>query len=181
MKNKLWIVYIILILGALSYILFFMTIKEDKNLEESSIIEGQVYSSLESMFTMLKEENYEYTYNILINKDKYLYKGKKDKEKEKGTFTYDGNTTTYEEINDFINKDLINPTYIYNLVNNLKYREDKYDNTRVFNYVTDIDNLETEIAIYTDYTSITKINITNKKEQYSLSYKNVGFTLVDFS
>lgn len=180
MKNKLWVVYIVIILIILGYILFFMPIKNE-NLEKSNIFEEQVYSSLEDMFTMLNKGNYEYTYNILINKDKYFYEGKKDKDKEKGTLNYNGSIISYEEINENINKNLISPIYIYNLVSDLNYREDKYDNTRVFNYITSIDNLETEIAIYTDYTSITKINITNKKEQYSLSYKNVGFTLVDFS
>lgn len=179
MKNKLWLIYAILILISLGYILFIMPINKDEDLEKSNIKEGQVYSSLEDMFTMLKKGNYEYTYNVLINTEKYLYVGKKNGAKEKGTFTRKDETTTYEMVNDLIDQKLINPIYIYELVQNLKYSEDKYDEVRVFNYETEIDNLKTEIAIYTDYTSITKINITNKKEQYSLSYKNIGFTIVD--
>lgn len=181
MKKKLWLVYIIVILVALGYILFIMPIKKenDGTIEESNIKEGQVYGSLEDMFTMLKKGNYEYTYNILINTEKYLYVGKKDGIKEKGIFTSKDEVTTYEMVNDLIDQNLINPTYIYELVKNLEYSKDKYDEVRVFNYETEIDSLKTEIAIYTDYTSITKINVTNLKVQYSLSYKNIGFTIVD--
>lgn len=179
MKNKLWIVYAIIILGALSYILFFMPIKKDENLEKSNISEEKVYGNLEDMFTMLLKENYEYTYNILIDTEKYLYVGKKDGNKETGTFTSKNETQSYNKINGFINKNFITPSYIYNLVKDLEYTKDKYDNIRVFNYRTKINNLETEIAIYTDYASITKITITNIKEQYILNYKNIGFTTLD--
>lgn len=179
MKKKLWIIYGILILGVLAYILFFMPIKKDENLDKSNISEEQVYGSLEDMFTVFLKGNYEYTYNVLINNEKFLYVGKKDGDKEKGTFTSKDEVVSYNTINEFINKNFINPTYIYNLIKDLEYNKDKYDNIRVFNYETKINDLKTEIAIYTDYTSITKINITNIKEQYSLSFKNVGFTYVD--
>ncbi len=179
MKNKLWVIYVILILVVLSYIMFFMPIKKDENLEKSNVSQEQVYGTLEDMFTMLLKENYEYTYNVLIGTEKYLYEGKKDGNREKGTFTSKDETQSYNNINDFINKNFINPSYIYNLIKNLEYNKDKYDNVRVFNYETKIDNLETEIAIYTDYISITKITITNIKEQYILNYKNIGFTTID--
>lgn len=180
MKKKLWIIYGILILGVLAYILFLMPIKKDENLDKSNISEEQVYGSLEDMFTVFLKGNYEYTYNVLINNEKFLYVGKKDGDKEKGTFTSKDEVVSYNTINEFINKNFINPTYIYNLIKDLEYNKDKYDNIRVFNYETKINDLKTEIAIYTDYTSITKINITNIKEQYSLSFKNVGFTYVDW-
>lgn len=179
MKKKLWVIYAIIIIGALFYILFLMPLKKDDNLDKSNINKEQVYIPLEDMFTMFLKENYEYTYNILVGEKMYFYEGKKDGLKEKGTLTFNGEVTAYDKIDDFINKDFITPSYIYNLIKDLEYTKDKYDNVRVFNYQTKINNLETEIALYTDYTSITKINITNQKEQYSLSYKNIGFTTID--
>lgn len=173
-KNYAWISYIIVVIILLLIILFvipdkYFAPKKGYNVNNTDTTTEFPFKEYNKMIEEIKENNYTYNYEININTTIYTFDGKKVGNKEQSNFENKDNN---------INEDLLNINYIFDLIKDITYKQFIYDNTRMYTYKLMLDNLDTEIIIYTDLNYITKILIANKYYQYNLTYKEVGTTII---
>lgn len=178
MKNKSIILVGIIILIGLFTILFvlpdsFFTKKEAINEITTKNSDEFPFRNLSDMWKNLNNNIYSYKYQVFIGDKEYIYDGAKNKDEDTGIFSSSTYIEEYKGINDKINHDLINPSYIQEKVKNIEPKKFNYDDYRTFTYNVKIDDTDTEIIIYTDLKNITKIVISNMYYQYNLNYTNI--------
>ena len=117
------------------------------------------FRNLSDMWDILNDGNYSYEYEIMIGANLYNYEGT--------------NSNNELEIDESINKNFLDTSYVNNIIKDLEPKKFNYDDYRMFTYNLKIDDIETEVIIYTDLKSITKIVISNPYYQYNLKYSNI--------
>ena len=178
-KNYIWLSYLFIVLIVLLVILFvvpdkfFSKTSKGTNPNSTATTKEFPFKEYQEMKKELEQENYEYRYEIMGDTSMYIYEGKKDKENEQGTFIGD-EQYTYTSLNSFINNELVSVPILFSLLDSVKPKIDTYNNTRIYTYTIMYQDVETEIEIYTDLNSITRIVIGSLYYQYNLTYTNVG-------
>lgn len=117
------------------------------------------FRNLSDMWDILNDGNYSYEYEIMVGANLYNYEGT--------------NSNNELEIDESINKNFLNTSYVNNIIKDIEPKKFNYDDYRMFTYNLKIDDIETEVIIYTDLKSITKIVISNPYYQYNLKYSNI--------
>lgn len=187
-RKILLIVYAIIILILLIAIMFIIPdsffIKKYEGIEiPSNKTEKKEFIDYEIQKEHLINNQYEYEYVLLdsMSKESNTYKcsGKTNKTIESGSCTSPEVISYTEkdkkEVFSKIDINYLNPTYIFNKIKNITPKETKYVTLREYNYQTMIEDLDTEIIIYTDLDEITKIEISNAYMTYILKYSNVSY------
>lgn len=188
MKNrkKIVIIYLIIILIALVLIMFVIPdsvfMRKYKNIEiPQTTTTKKEFIDYETQKDNLKKNKYDYEYLLLDSTGSKEYKctGKIDETVESGTcesptrFSYTESTKA-ESFTD-IKINYLDPTYIFNLLEGVEAQITEYPTLREYQYTTSIDNLETEIIIYTDLNNITKIELSNVYMTYVIKYSNISY------
>lgn len=182
------VIYAIVVIIGLIFIIFFAPEKwfqrdlSDFNLPmfNSSSQEKEVID-YETQKEYLMSNNYEYTYNILYNTAESAYnfecKGKINKETEEGSCTLPDRVEYTEknkqEVFNKINTNLLDPSYIFNLIKDIKPEEIKNEPYTEYTYNLTYSDLKTEIIIRSDDVSISEIIITNVNMVYHLKFTNI--------
>ena len=117
------------------------------------------FRNLSDMWDILNDGNYSYEYEIMVGANLYNYEGT--------------NSNNELEIDESINKNFLDTSYVNNIIKDIEPKKFNYDDYRMFTYHLKIDDIETEVIIYTDLKSITKIVISNPYYQYNLKYSNI--------
>lgn len=184
-KRKIGLaIYAVIIIIALIFIIFIapdslFTKKPD--LDALPVSDPIEFVDYEEQKENLKQNKYTYEYNILdsMSDTTYNYKctGTINIDEEAGTctqpeyITYD--VSTKEEVYKNINKNFIDPAYIFNLVKDIEPELIKYQTYRDYTYNLEISGLDTKILIRTDVQNITEITIMNTYSQYHLKYSDI--------
>ena len=117
------------------------------------------FRNLSDMWDILNDGKYSYEYEIMVGANLYNYEGT--------------NSNNELEIDESINKNFLDTLYVNNIIKDIEPKKFNYDDYRMFTYNFKIDDIETEVIIYTDLKSITKIVISNPYYQYNLKYSNI--------
>lgn len=190
MKKKNYLaIYFIIIAVILVIIMFILPddffLKKYDNLDIPSISNNETikkeFLDYEEQKDNLVNNNYNFEYNILdsMSDKTYEYKcqGTKEGTKYSGACTgAESITFTEETINSSFK---INPTYldlnnIFNLINNVEPELTSETESREYLYNVKIEDLDTEIIIYTDLYDINKIEISNGYMVYVLKYTRMS-------
>jgi len=86
-------------------------------------------------------------------------------------FSY--NEKTKKEDFKYINQDYLSVNYIFHLLEGLEEKEVKYTTLREYHYQVRIEELDTEIVVYTNLDNINKIEISNAYMTYVFKYENI--------
>lgn len=173
-KYIIWIIYIIITFFA---VIYFWKIsprysKEDINAEAP-------FGLYKDMITMIKRDNYIFDYDITTD-IKIKYYGKKDGNKEQSVVYYNDEIGDIISLKEFIDLDLINPNYIFDILeDNNEYILNKENDKRTFTYNIDLKERKMRVIVETDLASITNISICFDEITYHLKYENIGFTTIN--
>ena len=183
------IIYAAIIVIILVFLLFFAPdkwfYKKDSNTPETPVLkeEEEVDESIdyETQKNNLTNNIYQYTYNLMdsMTDKTYLYEcnGSINKEIETGLCTspkrVEYNSNTKKDALDNINLDLLNPTYIFNLLKDIKPEKTENDSYTDYKYSLNINDYPTEITIRSGKDSIKEIIISNIYLQYHLKFTNI--------
>lgn len=186
-ENKKFLgIYAIIIIILLIAILFLIPddvfMLKYKNLdlpEDLPKVEEKEFVDFEIQKEQLLSSNYDYKYLILdsMGKQTYKYKcsGSIIDNKEIGTCT-SPEDFSYTETNKKdlfkISLEYLDIKNIYKLIEKENPIINKYPITREFRYTTMIEDLETDIVIYTNIENITRIDINNAYMTYVIEYDN---------
>lgn len=185
-RKKFTIIYLIIILVILILIMFVIPdsvfMRKYKNIElpKTDTVKKE-FVDYETQKDNLKKNKYDYEYLLLdsTGSKKYKCTGKIDETIESGTcesptrFSYTESTKAESFSNIKIN--YLDPIYIFNLLEGTEAQITEYPTLREYQYTTSIDNLETEIIIYTDLNDITKIELSNVYMTYIVKYSNISY------
>lgn len=184
MKNKKFlIIYAIIIFIALIYILFLapdtMFLKNSDGYKElmKEQTEKIKYDDIETIKQRLLNGTYEYDYSLIHNNIHYICSGEVTSEGESGrctspsSFTY----TNLDKLTETKLKNLLftEPANIFYKIEGKTPQESMTNDGKLYMYKTTINNLDTEINLYTNEKTITKISITNGHMTYIIKYKNM--------
>lgn len=185
-QNKILIIYGIVILIALIVIVFilpdsfFLKKYDDINIPSADTSQKE-FVDYEKQKENLLQNKYDYEYLLLDSMGSKTYtfdcSGTISETIESGTcksperFSY--TESNKKEAFSKINIDYINPSYIFSLIKDIEPRETKYTTLREYKYSAKIEDLQTDIIIYTNLNEITKIEISNAYMTYIIKYSNV--------
>lgn len=191
-RKKFVIIYLIIILVALILIMFVIPdsvfMQKYKNIKLPQIPTTKNEPTTKKEFVdyeiqkeNLKKNKYDYEYLLLDSTGSKTYKctGNINETIESGScesptrFSYTESTKTKEFSDIKIN--YLDPTYIFNLLEDIEAQITEYPTLREYQYTTSIDDLETEIVIYTDLNDITKIELSNVYMTYIIKYSNISY------
>ena len=185
MKNKKFLIlYAIIIAIALICILFVIPdeyfLKNKKGYEElKNTVEKIEYEDIETLKKRLLNSEYSYEYNIIHNNKRFVCKGEVTATEENGRCTSPSSFTYTKE--DKFNEDKLfnlqytSPDAIFKKIEGLEYTESMTNDGKAYHYKTKIIDFDTDIIIYTNDETITKINITSGLLSYILKYSNVSY------
>lgn len=132
----------------------------------------------------LENNHYSYSYQILTPVSQelnaiYNCSGTVSGSNEEGTCTKPRKIEFTEqnkskELNK-VNMNYLNPSYLFNIINELDVEPIDYTGFRIYTYNTKLNNLETKIKIATDRENIVQIEIDNVKENYVLKYSDISY------
>ena len=183
MNKKFLIIYAIIIIISLIYILFFapetLFLKNSEGYKEllKEQTEKIEYDDIEVIKQRLLNGTYEYEYSLIHNNIHYICNGEVTEEGESGrctspsSFTY----TNLDKLNEDKLKNLLftEPANIFYKIDGKPAQESMTNDGKLYMYKTTINELDTEINLYTNEKTITKISITNGHMTYIIKYKNV--------
>ena len=153
---------------------------ETKEQEEAKPIEFVDY---EIQKERILKNKYEYQYVILDSMGKQTYKyncsGKTSGKVDSGTCTSPSDISYTEKTKKKsfkIDTKYLDLNYIFTkLLKDKKPDITEYKHSKEYNYKAKIQDLETEIIVYTDPDNITKIEISNAYMTYILKYSNISY------
>lgn len=183
MNKKFLIIYAIIILVGLIYILFLapdtLFLKNSEGYKEllKEQTEKIEYDDIEVIKQRLLNGTYEYEYSLIHNNIHYICNGEVSSEGESGrctspsSFTY----TNLDKLNEDKLKNLLftEPSNIFYKIDGITPQESMTNDGKLYMYKTTINDLDTEINLYTNEKTITKISITNGHMTYIIKYKNM--------
>lgn len=127
-----------------------------------------------------KKFDYEYVLLDTIDEKGYTFKctGSMDGTKEEGSCTRPDSFSYTEK--DKQEKFKTNPNYTsvdywFNLLKDVTPKETKNQTYREYNYKVKIDNLDTEVVVFTSLENILKMEISNQKMTYIIKFKNISY------
>lgn len=184
-KNKLLITYAIIIFVLLILIIFIMPdsfflgrYKEVELPQNNTKVEHKEFIDYEIQKEELQKNNFEYEYLLLdsMGTKTYTYKcsGKISDNIESGTcespekFSY--TESTKKDAFSKIDINYLNPRYLFELLKNIEPVKTEYQTLREYKYVTKIEDIETEIIVFTNLNEITKVEISNAYMTYIIKY-----------
>lgn len=183
-KLGLWLIFI------LAIIIFAYTNKNDetvnnvnKEIEEKETYEFKKY---DEMIDSLLNSNYEFNYDIVIDKNNYLFNGTKCnnevlgyKESNMGIVKYYISDNTYqvilnnlvpiENLYENIDTNYLDLNILFNNLNEYLYNIEKNEDTRVITYKKE----GYQVKVTTNLDNVTNINIVVDNNTYNLSYNVV--------
>jgi hypothetical protein len=135
------------------------------------------YDDIETIKQRLLNGTYEYDYSLIHNNIHYICSGEVTSEGESGrctspsSFTY----TNLDKLTEAKLKNLLftEPANIFYKIEGKTPQESMTNDGKLYMYKTTINNLDTEINLYTNEKTITKISITNGHMTYIIKYKNM--------
>ncbi len=187
-KNFL-LIYGIVIIIILVLIMFvfpddlFMLKYKDIEIPEGATkpqVEKKEFVDYEVMKNNLLMGSYEYEYVLLDSMGTVTYQyncsGKVDKGIEIGTCTKPTNFSYTEKtkVEEFkISTKYLEVAAILELIKNSEPKIDEYPTSKEYYYKTKIEELDTDVNIYTDLENITRIDISNAYMTYILKYSDI--------
>lgn len=185
-QNKVLVIYGIIIFIILIAIIFILPdsffLKPYKNVDlPSTTVEKKEFVDYEEQKENLLKNKYDYEYLLLDSMGSKTYtfdcSGTMNETIESGTcksqemFSY--TESNKQEVFSKINLDYVTPSYIFNLIKDVEPKETKYSTLREYKYDVTIEDLQTDIIIYTNLNEISKIEISNAYMTYIIKYSNV--------
>lgn len=187
-KNFL-LIYGIIILIILLLIMFvfpddlFMLKYKDLEIPEEATkpqVEKKEFVPYEVMKNNLLNSSYEYEYVLLDSMGTKTYQyncsGKMDKGIEVGTCTKPTSFSYTEKtkVEEFkISTKYLEVATILELIKNSEPKIDEYPDSKEYYYETMIEDLDTDVTIYTDLENITRVDISNAYMTYILKYSDI--------
>jgi len=188
-RKKALKIYGIIIIIALTAIMFvipdsaFLKLynKNIKKINNQEVKENN-FVDYDTQIEHLLNKQFKYEYLLLdsLSDKSYTYNcsGKIDKDIESGTCT-EPERISYTETTKKdlfkINTNYLDISYIFDYLKDYKPEETKYRSSREFKYNTKLEDLDTEIIVYTDLDEITKVEISNKFMTYVLKYSDISY------
>ncbi len=185
MNNKFlkwYIIGIILILFVMFLLpdSFFSSKYKNKTIDNSNSPTKEEFTSYEEQIKNLQNNKYSFEYIILdtMGTKPYSYKctGIINSTLESGNCEGDY-VFSYTEENKKekfkIDVKYLNVSNIFDLLKDIEPKETTYSNEREFSYKALIEDLDTDIVVFTDLKNITRIEINSKYMNYTLKYNKV--------
>ena len=181
-RYKILIGYAIFIGIALIFILFIapdeLFVKKSRNVNSDNEAVKERYVDYEMQKDNILNNNYEYEYNLIDSRGKspleYNCTGNVIDGKTTGQCTLPTKVSytddNFAEVFKNVETDYLKPKFIFELIKSLEEKKIDYGSYREFIYHTKIDQLETEIAVRTDYDSIQDIVVANGYMQYYIKF-----------
>lgn len=180
-------IYALIIIIVLIFIIFFAPeswfSKDYSDYEiPTSNVEEPKEVDYETQKTNLTNNKYHYTYNIMDSMTEHTYtyecSGAVNIDEDKGFCSIpsriDYETDTKKEVFKYINIDLLNPEYIFNLVKDITPEEINNQPYIDYIYKLQIQDLNSEILIRSGKENISEIIITNAYMQYHLKFSDIN-------
>jgi len=194
-RKKALIIYGVVILVVLITILFIIpdsalmkiyqgNIDKINNVpKEKEKTEPIEFVDYEIQIERILKNKYDYEYLILDSMGKKTYKyncsGKASGKVDSGTCTSPSDISYTEKTKKKafkIDSNFLDLNYIFNkLLKNKEPELTEYKHNKEYNYKTKIQDLETEVVVYTDTDNITKIELSNAYMTYILKYSNISY------
>ena len=180
--NRRWIfllIYGIIVVALLIYILFIapdkMFHKDDEKASELR------FYTIEEQKEHLLNNQYSYEYSMLYTDNDgtytYICSGKKNKEEENGSCTKPENLEYNEEnkkdILRNLNMNYLETETLFELIKDIEPTVSVYEGAKVYRYKVMVNNIETDIQIFSNSIDIFDIQIDNVIEHYHLKYSNI--------
>ncbi len=189
MKKKYIIIYglvLVILLLLIMFVIpddfFLRPYKKNATLltTETENVEEKEFLPYEEQQKKLIDDNYNFEYILLdsMSSKTYSYKcnGTKKGNLESGTcdtptsFSY---TEENKKSKFLIDINYLDVQYILKWLKEEKYEITNYQGEKEYLYNVKIDDLETEVIVYTDYEDITRIEINNAYMNYIIKYERV--------
>jgi len=176
-------IFIFILLIVIMFLLpdrFFLDKYKDLEMPTTSL-EKKEFIDYSEQKKKLLNKNFSYEYILLdsMGSQTYTYEcnGVLEGERESGICTlpenFSYNEKTKKEDFKYINQDYLSVNYIFHLLEGLEEKEVKYTTLREYHYQVRIEELDTEIVVYTNLDNINKIEISNAYMTYVFKYENI--------
>ena len=186
-RKILLLIYAIVIILILIFILFIAPdtmFTDDIDIDfELPKTDTKEFMDYQKQQEHLLQKNYNYEYVLLDSMGKKSYQfnceGKREGQFESGTCTLPENISyTQDNRKDaykLIDSNYLEPSYIFDLLTDIKPEEAKYQESREYTYKIKIKDLDTDVIVTTDLDNITKIIINNAYMNYILKFSDVKY------
>ena len=157
-----------------------------------NIEEKVEFRDYELMQKDLLKSNYSYEYVISNADEKVIYKGEKTGVLETGYRETSEETIKYyidenglykvqvdelyafDKLYENVIEDLIDPNYIFEIINDQSYLTEEVENTRTYTYKYSLEEVDYEVIVKTNNLDILQINIKFADKLYELKYNDIN-------